>query len=780
MPHQRRRNTCALPVSSYSSSFFSSKPIDPLNHNQQQQQPQLQQISPSTAFAGTSNSCSTVGSVVTTTSPTNTTPCRYNTTSTTKSTSFSYRRFMVNQQQQTPPTQTFKLNQIFKSHRIKNDTTCTTVTTNALHQLGILQPLSWKSTSRSISNHIFLLGLFSFSALIVLNVFSTILLFYMTHIQTVRHDHNYSYNDTIMWKIPFWILSSSSSDDHWGIVQQHRRINTLLRTPTGASMEHEMSANDHIFPSIVQLQKMSTRNSNPYLHRRYHVQPPKQQHHWNSEAQTHPDYGTIRRIITQPHLRPINRTLAIQIQTNDYELYDEYCTKIIDEMDVPEMNYYYHQYDDLDFSALNPHDSNGRPTEKVPYNDEENPASCERPTWGYDNSKMNCNVIHELHPSLVDGLIHNSIQSLGHGYYRDTYLLTLQTAGTTTTTTIEEQIVMKQLRYEHPHTRQYQYEMNMEAMIMEITTASTVTSYIYGYCSTTTLVESLQDVTNTIVPYHKQYQPIRGRVSDAILHSLEVEQAKKKSNTNKNNINNSSSLSEPCSFNQLTVIEKLQYARQMSQALVEMHGYVGGVIVHDDVHPDQWLISHDKQRIVLNDMNNAVILLWSRQYNKYCTFWDHYGGDYRAPEMYLEGGTYTTTEQADVFPMGNLIYSLITGLYPYHNITNNDEIIIQQLTMDPNVRPYIHPKLRQMEHINAIHIQSDVQLEMYIYQRLIHIMDQCHHMAPHDRPSIFQVYQYLSQTQNMVDAYNDKSKIKILPKHATFESQSAKYNKLVQ
>ena len=202
---------------------------------------------------------------------------------------------------------------------------------------------------------------------------------------------------------------------------------------------------------------------------------------------------------------------------------------------------------------------------------------------------------------------------------------------------------------------------------MEITTASTVTSAIYGHCSTTILVESLLDVTNTIVPFHPHYQPLRGRVADATLHALEAQQAQTL-NLPTNLKNTTGSTSEPYSFNILTVYEKLQYALQMSQALVEMHGYVGGVIVHDDVHPDQWLISHDKSRIVLNDMNNAVILNWSRQCNQYCTYWDSYGGDYRAPEMYTKGGTYTTSEQADIYPMGNLIYSLITGLYPYHNV----------------------------------------------------------------------------------------------------------------
>jgi serine/threonine protein kinase len=259
-------------------------------------------------------------------------------------------------------------------------------------------------------------------------------------------------------------------------------------------------------------------------------------------------------------------------------------------------------------------------------------------------------------------------------------------------------------------------------------------------------------------------------VTDDILHSLEADQAKKRingknthiSNSSRASISSSSTSTAPYSFNQLTVYEKLQYAIQMSQALVELHGYVGGVIVHDDVHPDQWLISHDQTRVVLNDMNNAIILQWSRKYHQYCTFWDHYGGDYRAPEEYQEGGTYTTDEQVDVYPMGNLIYSLITGLYPYHNVTDGNETIIQQWTMNPNIRPYLHPLLRSLDRrMDATKIDTETQLEMYIYQQLIDIMDQCHQMVPHDRPSIFTVYQYLTATQNVVNTYRRSTVAKI-------------------
>ena len=565
----------------------------------------------------------------------------------------------------------------------------------------------------------------------------------------------------MQWSPFWWLWQSSGDNDH------HRRVNTLLRTSSdfgNANEVQQQRIKGHVFRTMVQLESSSTDRVAPRFR---HVQRPKTLLPRFRHDQNQPDHGNLQHNPTHRQQRSNrNRTMpTVTIRPNDYELNEQYLQHIMDQIDVPNVNSYYHQYDDLDFSSLNrqPVDSNTRSTDappKIPppYNNEEDPASCERPTWGYDNSKINCNTVHELHPSLADGLSQNSIQTLGHGYFRDTYLIRQPQPHVASTNIEDEYIVMKQLRYVHPQNRQFQYEINMEAMIMEITTASNVTSAIYGHCSTTILVESLLDVTHAIVPFQKQYQPIRGRVSDATLHALESEQATKINR----NTTDAISTSEPYSFNNLTVYEKLHYARQMSQGLAEMHGYRGGVIVHDDVHPDQWLISRDKQRIVLNDMNNAVILQWSRQHHKYCTYWDKYGGDYRAPEMYAEGGTYNTNEQADVYPMGNLIYSLITGLYPYHNVTSNDEIVIQQLTMNPNVRPYLHPKLRQMGNRvwndrahHGPNVPPDI-LEMYILSRLIHIMDQCHEMEPSNRPSIFDVYQFLSRTQQLVDTYLQK------------------------
>ncbi len=606
---------------------------------------------------------------------------------------------------------------------------------------------------QKVPYYIFLLGGLSIGAVLLLQLYSFFIISHMTHLQNI---HNNNHSSVIQWS-PFWWLWQSNDDPH-------RRVNTLLRTSSdvgNASDVQRKSLEEHVFPTIVQLENSWTDRVD---HRFRHVQRPKTLPFRFRHDQNQPDNGNLqhRRPITPQQRSNHNRTRpTVVIRSNDYELNEQYRQHIIDQIDVPNANYYYHKYDDLDFSSLNRQpDGSNSITHPLPppYNNEEDPASCERPTWGYDNSKINCNTVHELHPSLADGLSQNSIQTLGHGYFRDTYLIRQPQPHVASTTIDDEYIVMKQLRYVHPQNRQFQYEINMEAMIMEITTSSNVTSAIYGHCSTTILVESLQEVTHAIVPLQKQYQPIRGRVSDATLHYLESVQAKKINR----NTTGTTSLSEPYSFNNLTVYEKLHYARQMAQALAEMHGYHGGVIVHDDVHPDQWLISRDKKRIVLNDMNNAVILQWSRPHHKYCTYWDKYGGDYRAPEMYTEAGTYNTNEQADVYPMGNLIYSLITGLYPYHNVTSNDEKVIHQLTMNPNVRPYLHPKLRRMgnsvwnDH-HGPNVPEDV-LERYILSRLIHIMGQCHEMEPNDRPSIFDVYQFVSQTQQLVDTYLQKKK----------------------
>ena len=55
-------------------------------------------------------------------------------------------------------------------------------------------------------------------------------------------------------------------------------------------------------------------------------------------------------------------------------------------------------------------------------------------------------------------------------------------------------------------------------------------------------------------------------------------------------------------MNNLTNHQKLDIAIAMAESIAEIHGYEGGVIIHGDIHPYQWL-SNKKGEIKLNDFS---------------------------------------------------------------------------------------------------------------------------------------------------------------------------------
>jgi hypothetical protein len=62
-------------------------------------------------------------------------------------------------------------------------------------------------------------------------------------------------------------------------------------------------------------------------------------------------------------------------------------------------------------------------------------------------------------------------------------------------------------------------------------------------------------------------------------------------------------------FNQqYTIEEKLDIAINMFEALSELHGFIDGVIIMDDVVLWQWLQSDYDNRYILNDFGNSILL----------------------------------------------------------------------------------------------------------------------------------------------------------------------------
>jgi serine/threonine protein kinase len=72
--------------------------------------------------------------------------------------------------------------------------------------------------------------------------------------------------------------------------------------------------------------------------------------------------------------------------------------------------------------------------------------------------------------------------------------------------------------------------------------------------------------------------------------------------------------------NDFTGAEKLDIALQMAEALADLHGNLGGVIVHQDMQLSQYLWTADKSRVKLNDFNRAEFMLWDENHQTYCRY----------------------------------------------------------------------------------------------------------------------------------------------------------------
>ena len=70
----------------------------------------------------------------------------------------------------------------------------------------------------------------------------------------------------------------------------------------------------------------------------------------------------------------------------------------------------------------------------------------------------------------------------------------------------------------------------------------------------------------------------------------------------------------------LSPTEKLNMALEMAEALSELHGFKGGVIVHGDMQYCQYLLDKDN-RVFLSDFNRAEPLLWDEENQLYCKFY---------------------------------------------------------------------------------------------------------------------------------------------------------------
>ena len=74
------------------------------------------------------------------------------------------------------------------------------------------------------------------------------------------------------------------------------------------------------------------------------------------------------------------------------------------------------------------------------------------------------------------------------------------------------------------------------------------------------------------------------------------------------------------SMNEITLLDKLGMGCDMAEAIADLHGYKGGVIVHGDIQLGQFLYTSDFSLVKMNDFNRAEWMLWDDAKHEYCRY----------------------------------------------------------------------------------------------------------------------------------------------------------------
>jgi Protein kinase domain len=374
----------------------------------------------------------------------------------------------------------------------------------------------------------------------------------------------------------------------------------------------------------------------------------------------------------------------------------------------------YQQFRKIDREADARDFSKKNPDRYVPFDDIDypKPSGCYRPKWTYE-IHPNCNSFHEQtleRPVESTGL---EPTYLGRGYFRITWLVeSLQRLWRGR----HEEHVLKLLKLNErrEYTHHTFFSIQIEALLMDRTAGSPRTSDIYGYCGTSTAVQRGLPIDDSILPSYDFY------------HSVDAPP------------------DQPANP-KVSVGQKLKLAIQMAEGLAELHGDPQGVIVNDDIQVQQWLLGRDGN-VRLNDMNNGKVLQWNPDKGEYCTFSASFDYLWRAPEETNRDAP--ADESADVYALGQIYYTLLTGLVPLYERGGWTEAIAAN-------------RKGRLPHIADQYKNENATL---IERRLVELMGKIWQYDRLDRPSIFAVLQHLYETARLYENENpDERKIADVP-----------------
>lgn len=337
--------------------------------------------------------------------------------------------------------------------------------------------------------------------------------------------------------------------------------------------------------------------------------------------------------------------------------------------------------------------------DKLLYNDDiVGKPTCRRNNWARV-SHPTCNILHETRFDQsyepTELFQEYKVKFAGDGAYRSVWIFERPAVST---------FALKQFQLEEYElgVREH-FQVQKEASILDALSDSPRIINIHAHCGVSLFIESAVGTleaelasTNGTIELHEL-----GQLQRLDVHPL----------------------------NNLTLAEKLDLALAMAESLADIHGFEGGAIGHGDIHPSQWL-QMANGGVKLNDFNSAEIYEYNVDEGVYCKTYHNFPGAFRSPE---EVQHRPSNEKIDVVPLGNSIYVLVTGLFPYYELGDSEKEANRKVKQ--GVHPYVDTRYRN---------RSVVERE------LIDVMERCWEFDPDSRVSSFEVVSRLRNLKAMV------------------------------
>jgi len=166
-----------------------------------------------------------------------------------------------------------------------------------------------------------------------------------------------------------------------------------------------------------------------------------------------------------------------------------------------------------------------------------------------------------------------------------------------------------------------------------------------------------------------------------------------------------------------TTRRKMNLAYQAVQAVADLHGMDGPrpSVVHGDLDVTQFVTYDGGNTYKLSDFNGATFIYFNPKKHNGCLFDTRMsGGKTRSPEEYANE---MVSEKIDIYALGNVLYTIATGSYPFQNLGTSE--LTKQMVMRG-----IRPSLKNL-----------LETGDPLMEALVQAMRMCWKENPRERPS---------------------------------------------